>query len=262
VRIYLRGTAPDLARGLLGLLVDALDAEPGDVWLISPWLREVELPVPGHFASVFGGHRDQVPLTELLGRAVQRHRLRVVTKPPAELVPLREVRRLAGLLDARTRIMAEERIRGYEAVDRAVEALNAEAAVLAAYVVRHAATLRIGWELRERGAELFFLDRLHAKLLWTPAGALLGSANFTGGGLGGNEELMVEITGLEEGLQLADAAQVLQHRATDAGSYDLGPALRQADVRQEEFLAWPDQFAVAGHAALAELLRSLRRALR
>ncbi|HEX7239489.1 MAG TPA: hypothetical protein VF263_04410, partial [Longimicrobiaceae bacterium] len=211
---------------------------------------------------VFGGHRDQVPLTELLGRIVQRHRLRVITKPPAELVPLQDVRRLADLLEARARILAEERIRGYEAVDRAVEALNAEGAVLAAEAAKHAATLRIGWELRERGAELFFLDRLHAKLLWTPAGALLGSANFTGGGFGGNEELMVEITSLDEGQRLAGAARELQRRATAAGAYDLGPALQQAKVRREEFLAWPDQFAAAGYTELADLLRSLATAIR
>src|SRR3954466_2568995 len=49
MRIYLRGTSPTLAQGLVGLLMETRDAQPGEVWLISPWLRDVVLPVRGHF---------------------------------------------------------------------------------------------------------------------------------------------------------------------------------------------------------------------
>lgn len=99
-------------------------------------------------------------------------------------------------------------------------------------------------------------------LLWTLAGALFGSANFTGGGFGGNEELVAEITALEEGQRLVGAAREIQRHPTEVGSYDLQPALRQAGVRREEFLAWSERFGAAGHTALAELLRALATASR
>lgn len=257
MRIYLRGTSPDLAQGLVGLLMETRDAQPGEVWLISPWLRDVVLPVRGHFASVFGGHREQVPLSEALARLARRHRLTVVTKPPAELVPLAQVGRLVELVEARARVRAEEEVQGYEAVAVALEALNWEAAALAAEASGHAETLRMGRVLSGHGAELFFLDRLHAKLLWTPAGALLGSANFTAGGFGRNEEVMAEVTTHREKLLLAEAARELVRRAVPASRYDPSPALQWFGVTPQRLSRWRHILAAEGYPVVAELLDSL-----
>lgn len=257
MRIYLRATPPDLAEGLIGLLIETRDAPPGEIWLISPWLRDVSLPVRGHFASVFGGHREQVPLSEILARLARRHRLTVLTKPPAELIPLAQVRRLADLVETRSQMLAEEEVQGYEVVNLALEALKREAAALAAEATRHAETLRMGRVLSSHGAQLFYLERLHAKLLWTPAGALLGSANFTGGGFGVNEELMAEVTTDREKALLADAAGELVRRGVPAAEYDPGPALRKLGIAPWQLLEWRARFSTAGYAELDDLLHSL-----
>jgi phosphatidylserine/phosphatidylglycerophosphate/cardiolipin synthase-like enzyme len=259
VRIYARLREPDLRHGLVSLLLAAFDAEPGEVWLISPWLRDVELPAAqlGHFSSVFAGHRDAVTLRELLGRVASRHRLTIVTKPPAELVPLREVRTLQELLRSRAAIVAEEAIRDYDAVDRAIAALTRQAEAVAAAVLQHAPTLELAWSLQERGAEIRFLDRLHAKLLWTPAGSLLGSANFTAGGFGRNEELMVEVTTPADHRHLGEVARGFAGRATPATAYSLWSALRRSHVSPAELESWSEGLFREHHPGVYELLRHL-----
>lgn len=259
MRVYTRAREPGLRQGLVSLLLAAFDPEPADVWVISPWLRDVELPVAGigHYASVFGGHREQVRLSEMLARLAARHHLTLIVKPPGELVPLPDVRRLLAVVETRTQILEEKGIQDYDVVDRAVQTLNTEAGALAASAMQHVDTLRMAWMLREQGAELLFLERLHAKLLCTPAGSLLGSANFTNGGFGWNEELMVEVTTPDEHQRLEAAAREFAERATPAAVYDLVPALRRVDVSIPEFRTWEQRLAAAGQDPVAELLRQL-----
>ena len=109
MRVYTKGSDPNLATGVVGHLLSVIDSESSDVWLISPWLRDVELPVAdvGHFASVFGGHREKVRLTELLARISRVHVLHLITKPPAELVPLSVVQRLVHLLRTRESVVSD-----------------------------------------------------------------------------------------------------------------------------------------------------------
>lgn len=264
MRIYTRGATPDLRHGLVSLLLAAFDAAPGEVVLVSPWMRDVELPTAGigHFSSVFGGHRDRVVLSEFLGRLTGRHRVTLVVKPPAELVPLADVRRLVDVVEARAGLLAEEELRDYDATERAVQALNAQAEALEAAVTIHAATLRMGWALSEAGADLRFLDHVHAKLLWTPAGALLGSANFTQGGFGRNEELMVEVTTPAEHGRLGNTARDIATRATGAHEYDLRAPLRKATVSDANLAAWSERLEAGGRPRAADLLRQLRRFVR
>jgi phosphatidylserine/phosphatidylglycerophosphate/cardiolipin synthase-like enzyme len=224
----------------------------------------VELPVhdAGHVDSIFGARRDRVTLWELLGRLATRHRISVVTKPPAELVPLAGARRLARVVAARHAMLADSGVLDYDAADHVLAALDAEAEALEREVMMHAETLSLGLMLREAGAEVRYLDNLHAKLLWTPAGALLGSANFTHGGFGKNEELMVEVTTPTEHRQLGETARALAARGTLAGAYDLGPALRRADLSAADVLAWPTNLEAGGRAQAANMLRGLQSMLR
>jgi phosphatidylserine/phosphatidylglycerophosphate/cardiolipin synthase-like enzyme len=244
---------------LVGLLLATFDAEPGDIWLISPWLRDVELPVArlGHFSSVFGGHRDLVTLADVLARMAQRHRLRVVTKPPAELVPLSDLRRLMELWEATARIRADKELQGYAAVDDAVRTLNAEAAAIEDGATQHFETLRIAFALQRQGADLLFLPRLHAKLLWTPSGALLGSANFTGGGFGGNEELMVEVTTSKEHGELGTAAATLSSRAVSVERYSITAALQRVGIGVPELRTLGEHARSGDRTRLRDLLRWL-----
>jgi hypothetical protein len=226
---------------LVSLLLAAFDAEPGEVWLISPWLRDMELPASGigHFASVFGGHREHVLLSELLVRVASRHQLGIVVKPPGELIPLRTIQQLVQVAQARNALEAEDGISDYMAAEQAIAVLAAQVAALSAEVTMHADTLRLCRTLLEHGAKVRFLERLHAKLLWTGAGTLLGSANFTHGGFGSNEEIMVEVTTLNEHLELGEAARGFAERAVSMNKYDLRGALRAAGGSETQFRSWP-----------------------
>ena len=65
-------------------------------------------------------------------------------------------------------------------------------------------------DLRAAGASTYFLKRLHAKLVWSPTGALMGSANLTNAGLTYNDELMLEVnTPGEPHSRLGEAARAL-----------------------------------------------------
>ncbi|CAA9370272.1 MAG: hypothetical protein AVDCRST_MAG68-5677 [uncultured Gemmatimonadetes bacterium] len=260
MRIYTRDRSPDLRHGLLTHLLDAFDAPPGDLLLISPWLRDVDLPVAdaGHFSTVFGGHRERVALSELLGRLVARHRVVVVVKPPAELIPLDRLRRLVQVLAARAALLAEVRIRDFDVTERTAVTFGTEAEGLEQEFTKHAATLHMVSALRATGAEIRFLDNLHAKFLWSRAGAMLGSANFTNAGFGRNEELMVEITTREEHERLGATALEFVGRATAAAAYDLGAGLRSAGIQPAQFHEWPSVLEVGGRAQAASLTRELQ----
>lgn len=264
MKIYTRDSTPDLRHGLLALLLAAYDAEESDVVLVTPWLRNVELSVhdAGHVDSVFGSRRDRVTLAELLGRLATRHRVSVVTKPPAELVPLTSAQRLARVVAARHAMSADAGVLDYDVADRALTVLDAEAEALENEVMMHAETLELGLVLRGVGANVRYLDNLHAKLLWTPVGAMLGSANFTHGGFGKNEELMVEVTTPTENRQLGDTARALVARGTPAAAYDLRPSLRRADVDASDVLAWPAGLETGGREKAAKVLRSLHSMIR
>src|SRR5262249_19548875 len=58
--------------------------------------------------------------------------------------------------------------------------------------------------------------RLHAKIFWTERGALIGSANMTGAGCGGNVELGVRLEA-EECLAASSIREVLRQGLTEVG---------------------------------------------
>jgi hypothetical protein len=253
MRIYVKDRSPDLRTGLLGVLLAALDAEPSDLWLVSPWLREIALPIAdhGHFASVFGGHRDEARLSELLERLARRHAVHLIAKPPDELVPLDVVRRIGELLDDRDLLLRDAEAREYETVERALTALGDEVAALGRDVTRHGETLRMLTGLAELGVDVAVLPNLHAKLLWTPAGAILGSANFTYGGFAVNEELMVEVSVGGQLEELRATAERFRERAVRLAAYSLGPALRRFGLGGARFHALVAR--VAAEPALHEV---------
>jgi phosphatidylserine/phosphatidylglycerophosphate/cardiolipin synthase-like enzyme len=245
VRIYARDHGPDLRSGLLGLLLAALDAEPSDVWLVSPWLREISLPISreGHFASVFGSHRDEIRLTDILLRIAHRHAVHVIAKPPHELVPLETLQRIVELLDDRDALARDDEARDYEAVERASTALSDEIAALGRDLTRHAETVAMLSHMWDAGIDVRVLDHLHAKLLWTPAGAILGSANFTHGGFARNEELMVEVSVAAQLAELRAAAEGFGQRSSAIASYSLTRWLERLGIGGTAFRALRERFA-------------------
>ena len=253
MRIYTRAGPIGLRSGLLGLLLAAIDAESADIWLITPWLRDVDLPIgeQGHFVSVLGGQRDTVRLAELLLRLARAHRVHVVTKPFDELVPLVRVRRIGELLDDRDALSSDPEAREYESVERALITLGDEISALASEVTRHAEMVALLQSLSEQGIEVYVLPNLHAKLLWTPAGAMLGSANFTYAGVGHNEELMVEVSDPRHLADLRAAAAEFAERGMRLADDSIRPALARALLSPAEFRRLGDR--LGAEPALSEL---------
>jgi phosphatidylserine/phosphatidylglycerophosphate/cardiolipin synthase-like enzyme len=223
VKVLTNRPSPVLIRGVASLLVRALAAGPGEVYLISPWLKDVSLPTAdvGSFRAALGGDPDEVPLTELLERAAHRHSLHVITKPPAELVDLRIIRRIEEKKVDRRRVVEHADLSGMDIVDELTAGIDADVRELISSVAAHADTLRIAHRIRGAGARVAFLDRLHAKMLWTPHGALVGSANFTNGGLVSNDELMLEVTEPAAHAALLSAARAMASRARPCDRYRL-----------------------------------------
>lgn len=236
MRVYTSSSLPTLAEGLASLLVDTMDAEPGRVIVVSPWVKDVALPVGrvGHFASLFGGHRDTVPVSEVLARLAVRHHVTVVTKPPHELVSGRDFSRLAAKLRTRRDVLAQEGRWDDDLWDDLVASLSHDVEDLARRVLVHSETVTVGLRLRAAGATLAYLPRLHAKLVWTPVGAVSGSANLTNGGLFANEELVLETTDAAAHDALAAAASDFAARAVPSSTYRFFGFPSEADRRELE----------------------------
>lgn len=263
MKVYGNYPEPTFSRGLAELLVQLLDFPRDEVWLISPWLKDVRLAIAqlGDFASLLGGQREEIELSQLLTRIAEQHRLRVITKPPGELIPFRALKRLAYKLDLRKRLLEEreeeEDLQGYDIIEEVIEEFNTEIEQLTSAAIVHAETIRIGRMLQAKGAELYYLDKLHAKLLWTPIGALIGSANFTNGGLSYNDELMVEITDPAELPKLQPVAQHMVNRAVLAQEYSLNKTLEREEYLVKDYLAFTNNPELQNLQNLQKLLKQI-----
>ena len=235
MRVFSKADVPTLSPRLMRILLASLECSPGRVVLVSPWLKNVTLPIEGHQASLMGGHRADATFEEVLARVAQRHSLHVIIKAPQELVGLREIQQLVVKVERRERLLTEEELIGYAVMDDIIADLNDDIAQLASGALRHYDTLDFALRLGEHGATVHFLHTLHAKLLWTPLHAFFGSANFTNGGLAWNDELMVEVTDPGGHQRLGEAADGFLQRATKASSYDFGTALKSAKLDRSVF---------------------------
>jgi len=246
------------------LLVQTLAVDDAFVCLISPWLKDVRLPLGdvGHYASLLGGRREEIGLCELLALIARKHTLHVVTKPPSELVDVRLLKRLAEKVQARVNVLGAEDLRGYTIVEELATEFRRDIDDLSAAATTHAETVHLGLLLRDRGARLSYLDRLHAKLLWTPIGALVGSANFTYGGLISNEELMLEAT--DPGVQpaLGEAARQFLARCRSSEAYSLSRELLRLDVPGGMLAELAGNPALGAYPALVQLLTNLAQFVR
>lgn len=262
MKVYGNYPEPTLSRGLAKLLVDSLDAK-GEVWLISPWLKDVRLAIAklGDFASLLGGQREEIELSQLLTHIAEQHRLRVITKPPGELIPFRELKRLAYKLDLRRRLLEErekeEDLQVYDIIEEVIEEFNTEIEQLASAATVHAEAIRIGRMLQAKGAELYYLDKLHAKLLWTPLGSLIGSANFTNSGLSYNDELMVEITDPTELPKLRTLAQQMVNRAVPEQEYSLNKTLDREGYPIKDYLDFTNSQELQNFPHLQHFLKQV-----
>jgi phosphatidylserine/phosphatidylglycerophosphate/cardiolipin synthase-like enzyme len=248
-----------LIRGVASLLVRTIAATPGDLFLVSPWLKDVRLPTAaiGSFRAALGGDPDEVPLVEILERAARRHRLHLVTKPPGELVDLELLKRIADKQRSRLRLTENLDLTGMDIIEELTGGIDADIRALAASASKHADTLRISQQLHVVGAKVSYLDKLRAKVLWTPLGAIVGSANFTNGGLLSNEELMLEVTDAAAHAALGDAVRAIVGRAVPSSSYRLRDRLSEWKLVTADLACPGEKPLPADPLLLTEVMRLL-----
>lgn len=239
MKVYSNYSKPTFSQGLAKLLVESLEFTGEDIWLISPTLKDVRLAIAqlGDFASLLGGQREEIEFSELLTCIAERNRLRVVTKPPGELVSFQELKRLADKFELQRRLREEQKdeLQGYSIVNEVIEDLNADIELLANAATRHAETICIGRMLQAKGAELYYLDKLDANLLWTPIGVLIGSAKFTNEGLSYNDILMLGFTNSDEWSKLQIVAKQLVDRAVPAQNYSFNKTLEKVGLSISDY---------------------------
>ncbi len=248
-----------LIRGVASLLVRAIAAPPSDLFLVSPWLKNVRIPTAavGSFRGALGGDPDEVPLAELLERAARRHRVHLVTKPPGELVDLGLLKRITDKQSSRRRITENPDLTGMDIIEELTGGIDADIRELAANVAGHADTLRLGQQLHPAGGRVYYLDKLHAKLLWTPLGAIVGSANFTNGGMISNDELMLEVTDAAAHAALGDAARAMVGRAVPSDRYRLRDRLNALGLVAADLVQRAAEPVPTDPPQLTEILRLL-----
>lgn len=202
------------------MLLEAVDYESSEIWLISPWLKNVEFSGAdlGHHRSLFGAHLHTVTLLDLLKKLGSRHELHVVIKPPHELVKLPLLQRIVELHKDRAALVQQEL--DFELEQSVLEMLDQNLSDLSRDFLNHADTLLLSEELAKIGAQVYFRDALHAKLLWLPSGALFGSANFTNGGLSYNAELIAEAFSDEDMHALRLAAERIKDESCPRRKYN------------------------------------------
>lgn len=238
-----------LKNQMVRLMLEALDCAPSEVWLITPWLKNVEFDVRslGPYRSVFGTHRERITLKDLLRLLGQKHLIHVIVKPPHELVPLPALAEYQLTAEQVRRVQANEDL-DFDLQDEVMRGLRERSAELKREFLNHADTVLFAEELAHLGAQVSYRDALHAKLLWLPSGALFGSANFTNGGLAYNAELVAEVRSDEplEGLRVA--AEDFQAHSWPRDQYDLTD---RDMVPKKRTLPSADFFALANHPSVA-----------
>src|SRR5690606_10294555 len=99
----------------------------------------------------------------------------------------------------------------------------------------------------------------HSKILWMPAGVLLGSANVTYSGFTTNEEVMVRITDAKGKAQIFVAIEELRSRIVRIDDYDLTPTLRELNIPEDLFRTTEEVKSGAVHNLLQDLDAMVRR---
>jgi len=228
------------AERVRSLLLDSLSATGDELWIISPWLTDVEFSVSraGHFSSVLGGGRERMSLSEILEPVAQRFDVRVLTRPPHQLVQVSLLKRLQEKCVVYQRAKENESARQDVTYEDIMAALLDEIEHLADDVVRHISTLRCASNFLDAGVDLWYRPSLHAKLLWTPFGAAVGSANLTHSGLFQNPELVLETSTDGQIDRLQRAAHELADGAKPKDQYEFY-GLENIDLKGEVLDAIP-----------------------
>lgn len=242
------------------MLLEAADHQPSTIWLVTPWLKNVEFDATdlGPYHSLFGAHRHSVTLLDILGLLSSKHLLQVVVKPPHELVPIPLLERIVTLHTERAALLAQEI--DFDVERTLLNVIDENLSEARRSFINHADTLMMAEQLAQRGAQVAFRDALHAKVLWLPSGALFGSANFTNGGLSYNAEVIAEVLD-DAGMDaLLGACERIREESWSRDAYDLANRAQvkaRHTLNSETFFACANDPHVANDPSFRPLLEYL-----
>lgn len=259
MRVYNTYRNNEFARGVARHLIETLAYTGREVWLVSPWLKDVRLPVGelGHFASVLGSHFDELSLSDLLARVAERHTLHVITKPPAEFVPFQRVVLLDAKLEQYAELTGTDAFLKQTVLVNIAATLRSEIEQLVREIRTHEETFSIGRKLEAHGAKVYYLERLHAKVTWTSAGAFIGSANFTNGGFFYNDELILEVTDDKTHAAIYKQVQAMTRRAQSRSDYNLTKSLPRFQMDEFTFFEFANNPLLSDYPELKDFMNEL-----
>lgn len=218
---------PTIEPRVVDLLLGSANHKGGEIWLVSPWISDfdIRLGQRGFFLPQLGTERDSIRFSELLTLCGRGNRVSVVMRPPHVLIGRGDLARIVHLISIRTQLAAGETT---QAVTAALALMEEETERLVSSALSQSGTAEFACALL--GAPnlgLYFNARLHAKLLVTPVGALVGSANMTRSGMNSNDELMLEVNDSDSLNDLRTAAGQMASRpfATDLAHYTFSEEL-------------------------------------
>jgi len=180
------------------LLSEILLAKAGQksiLWLVSPWIKDFDFPLVGRggFTPVLSIKAGTITLLDLLKEYSDAGgKIKLVCYPPHLLFDMSLVTRVVEL----TRVAAQ--LRKAKILEPAVEEnlslLKSEAAFLADQFSIHGDVIEfINSTAELNGAEIYYNEKLHAKVILGTNFAIVGSANITPGGFIRNDEIYLVV---------------------------------------------------------------------
>lgn len=226
-----------IAPRIVDLMIGALTAEGATIWLVSPWMTDFDFDLQsrGVLLPYFGSERTSVTFCELVKLVARRNQVSVLLRPPHVLIGRGDLARTVELLRARAALApaADD-----SAVRAALALLEHETERIASSAVSQRGTIEFARTLRRHAnISVRFNPRLHAKIVTTPAAALVGSANLTWSGMNSNDEIMVQVDEPSAIAQLGAMARAMSLRrfCSGAGQYNFIeqlPASERAAVNE------------------------------
>ena len=212
--VYPRPTIEDR---VADLFIGVLGQKDREVWLVSPWITDFEIPLAqrGFLLPYLGSQLPSIRLSKLLELVARENAVSIVLRPPHVLIGRGDLGRLSELLATRAALSTS--LKDEPLVRQARVLLEQQCDAIAANATAHAETVDFAMRVASLpGASVHFNERLHAKLLVTPAAALVGSSNFTTSGMRYNDELTMLVSDAPDIASLYEAA-----RATSARPFSL-----------------------------------------
>ncbi|MEM1577078.1 MAG: phospholipase D-like domain-containing protein [Archaeoglobaceae archaeon] len=180
-----------LLDNLLNELALAKSGVHSVLWLISPWIKDFEFSLRGRrsLAVLLGEPGSSVSLLELLEKySSYGGEIRLVSYPPHMLFDAECIQRIIQLLEIRKEL---EKSKVPEiTLEELINVINKEINMLTEQVTTHVDVIRFQNSISTLpNSQVYFNERLHAKIILGTNFSMIGSANITPGGFIRNDEV-------------------------------------------------------------------------